>query len=377
MPASTPADPASLDGAATRGQTHRSSPVQTRIHNRDARARGRIISALIDAPSEDLCRAGDRIRQCCRSPLVLVSPSGDVDVSLCHCRHRMCPTCSRLRSIESARRVASLVSSMNSPRFVTLTLKATDAPLSDQIDRLLSCFRQLRRLVTWTGCVVGGVATIECTWNRATGTWHPHVHAIVDGRYLPQPALKAAWLKVTGDSFIVDVRKVNDARQAARYIAAYACKHGQVGSWPPDRIREYAAAMHGRRMVQTFGKSHGVKVDPAPDSERPPGLEPLATVREIGDLANEGHEEARLVVRWGWRLGGAFRVIWPGSNADKNHPLPPEVDQVRAALVGAATEVRRLSSTPSESPPRCPPPTPPPPRLYDDLPPEQTAQRYR
>lgn len=368
---------ASVHGAAPRAQSHKSSVVQTRIHNRDGRARGRIISALMDSPSEDLCRAGARVRECCRTPLVLVNDAGDVDVALCHCRHRMCPTCSRLRARDAAHRVTALVKSMNSPRFLTLTLKATEAPLSEQIDRLLSCFRQLRRLKAWTDHVCGGVATIECTFNATTGHWHPHLHVIADGTFFPQPKLKAAWLKVTEDSSIVDVRKVNDAVQAARYVASYMCKHGAVGSWPAERIREYAAGMFGRRMLQTFGRSHGVEVDERPKPDRPPEVEPLATTREIERLADAGDHNARLAVHWGFRLGGVWRVIWPHCPSTKMHPAPPEPSEVQAALVAAAREVRRLSEAPPPCPPEPPPPPSPPPRLYDEPVAVEAAQRFR
>lgn len=346
--------PASLDGAATRKQTHISSPVQTRIHNKDSRARGKIIEALMSSEHESLCRAGGKIRACCRTPLILVSETGDVRVALCKCKHRMCPTCSRARSREASESVRGRVKLMNSPRFMTLTLKATEAPLVDQVDQLLSCFRQLRRLKIWKDLVVGGIATIECTWNAKTERWHPHIHAIVDGRYFPQPQLKSAWLKVTGDSSIVDVRKVNDATQAARYVASYMCKHGAVATWPRACIQEFTEAMHGRRMLQTFGNQHGVEVDKAERDPMPEGLEPLATSKEIDDLADEGHADAQRARRWLHRCGGAWRLIWPGSQVDRLSPTPPTEDEILACLVEAAREVRRRSEVPGRDSPKPP-----------------------
>lgn len=341
MPSSTSAPSASVHGGATQKQSHKSSSVQTRVHHRDATARRKIVEALMSSANEDLCRAGGRVRECCRSPLILASPSGEVAVTLCRCRHRMCPTCSRLRSRDAADRVRQHVQAMNSPRFLTLTLAASPAPLTDQIDRLLSCFRQLRRRKAWSDHVVGGVATIECTWSEESKAWHPHLHVIVDGTFFPQPKLKTAWHEVTGDSWIVDVRKVNDATQAARYVASYMCKHGQVGSWAPERIEEYAAAMHGRRMLQTFGASHGLELDPRDEPDRPEGLEPIATVGEINQLAEEGSADARRVRDWAHVLGGVWRLLWPAPATAKLHPSPPDEAEILAAVVACGREIRR------------------------------------
>lgn len=350
MPTTSP-DRASLDGAATRKQSHKSSSVQTRIHNRDARARSRIIDALMSSGIERECVAGAKVRECCRSPLILINEGGQVAITLCRCRHRMCPTCSRLRGLDASVRLGNHVKTMNAPRFITLTLKAGTEPLNKQVDRLLKCFRQLRRVKAWGDCVVGGVATIECTWSASSQSWHPHIHAIVDGSYFPQPQLKRAWMKATGDSYIVDVRKVNDATQAARYVASYMCKHGSVGSWSAERIREYATAMHGRRMLQTFGNQHGLEHDEKPKEERPEGMQPLATVREMIDLAGAGFKAAIETVRWSHRLGGAWRVLFPADATAKMHPCPPGEDEVLDSIVAAAREVRRRSEAPEKKPP--------------------------
>lgn len=377
MPTDDASASASLDGEATRVQTHKSSKVQTRVHNRDGRARHRIIEALLTSPSEDHGRAAQKIRECCRTPLILAGDGGELAVSLCRCQHRLCPTCSRRRGVQAADRVAGLVRRMNAPRFLTLTLAASDAPLSEQIDRLLACFRQLRRLKAWGDHVRGGVATIECTFNASTGCWHPHIHAIVDGTFLPQPKLKSAWLKVTGDSYIVDVRKVHDARQAARYVASYMTKHGAVAGWPMERIREYATGMFGRRMLQTFGSCHGIETDKKPEPDAPSTLEPVASAQEIEALAEEGYRHARTAVAWAHRLGGIWRLIWPGTPATTQSPLAPEDEAIRDAIRRAAAEVRRLAEAPEPPPPKPPPPPPPHPRLYDEPVTPLAAQRYR
>ena len=47
------------------------------------------------------------------------------------------------------------------------------------------------------------------TYNEKTGEWHPHVHmfALLD-TWIDQEHLSETWHEITGDSFIVDIRRV-------------------------------------------------------------------------------------------------------------------------------------------------------------------------
>ena len=49
----------------------------------------------------------------------------------------------------------------------------------------------------------------ENTYNEKTGEWHPHVHmfALLD-TWIDQEQLSETWHEITGDSFVVDIRKV-------------------------------------------------------------------------------------------------------------------------------------------------------------------------
>lgn len=364
--------PTSLDGGATRDNLTSARPWQDRVHARDRRARGRIISALTDAETDPLYTAGCKIHGCCRTPLVLVATTGEVRLSLCKCKHRMCPTCSRDRSKRAASKLAEQVRSMRAPRFVTLTLASSDEHLAVQVERLLDSFRRLRRTKGWRSRVAGGVATIECTWSAGNERWHPHLHVVVDGEYYPHPQLKAAWLATTGDSYIVDIRKVHDATQAARYVASYMTKHGEIARWPGSRIREYAVAMRGRRMVQTFGDLHGRELDSAREETQPAELEPVATVREINDLAEDGCTAALDAQTYAHRLGYPWTLIWPKHATPARPARDPDDAEVLAMIATAALEVRARAQ-----PPPPPAPKPPPPEtgeLYP-RPPRGNAQR--
>lgn len=169
------------------------------------------------------------------------------------CHDRLCVPCQRERSRVITDNLLALLPD-HPLRMVTLTIRASAEPLRASITALYRWFRILRRRPFWKHRITGGCAFLELTYNHDKGTWHPHLHVLCDGRYLPQPVLSAEWLAITGDSFICDVRLVRNKNRAAAYVAKYATK-----SLPPgiardrDLLHELIFAISGRRMLVTFG----------------------------------------------------------------------------------------------------------------------------
>lgn len=234
----------------------------------------------------------DRFALCGRNAWVLRSRT-DPDhlrVASTKCHDRWCRPCQRERA---ARIAANLRGKLlgGCHRFVTLSLRSSDADLPTQLDRLHSCLRCLRRSAWWSTRVTGGAAFIELTRNAVTRLWHPHVHLIVEGKYLPQGDLSRRWLAVTGDSPIVDVRLVRDDAAVARYVAKYLCK-----AVPAAIVRDPASldtamrALKGRRTMTTFGAWRGFDLDAAPPDQIWDCIAPLA---DIIQRAHAGDAVAR------------------------------------------------------------------------------------
>jgi hypothetical protein len=86
---------------------------------------------------------------------------------------------------------------------------------------------------------------------------------------MPQKDLAAAWLKITGDSHIVDIRFVRSPDRVAAYITKYASKPltGEVAR-DPDALDEAVTALAGRRLCTTFGLWRGIPLlEPPEDGE--------------------------------------------------------------------------------------------------------------
>lgn len=162
---------------------------------------------------------------CCgRFARLLRSPSQDrhrIQADFCKCRG--CRPCQAARGVLIASNLEDFIR-LKKVRFITLTLKHKNRPLKSMIKRLRRCFRDLRQTDEWKRHITGYAAFLEAKFSPRTHCWHVHFHMLASGAYWPQKELSTAWLEVTGDSPIVDVRAVEDARGGARYVAKYATK---------------------------------------------------------------------------------------------------------------------------------------------------------
>lgn len=169
------------------------------------------------------------------------------------CHDRFCLPCAKDRSNSIALNVLDKIVGKQ-VRFLTLTLKATDAPLADQLDHLYDAFQTLRRRAFWKRRVTGGVAFLECKWIARTAHWHPHFHILIQGKFIPYQRLKSLWYEITGDSYIIDIRLVRDSRHASGYVTKYASKPFNSSFIArPNQLDESIVALKGRKLVVTFG----------------------------------------------------------------------------------------------------------------------------
>jgi hypothetical protein len=173
-----------------------------------------------------------------------------------HCGDRLCLPCGQLRGFFLRKALQGKLASLpKPPLFITLTLAGQpDESLREKINRLYDGFSQLRRLKLWKGRIRGGAAFLEIKHSAKAGRWHPHLHILCDGNFLEQARLQEAWHAITGDSFIVDIRRANDTPGAANYVTKYVTKPIQADFASNAALLEEAImALRGRRLCLTFG----------------------------------------------------------------------------------------------------------------------------
>ena len=179
------------------------------------------------------------------------------------CRLRLCPMCEWRRSLRRFLALAAAVEYLGSScawLHVVLTVpNCTGEDLGSTITSLYRRFTAFWRAGVskdWLGYYRG----LEVTYNANTDEFHPHLHLLVavkpgyfSGRgYLKQADLQSAW------GNIAYVSRVKDLGQGIAEVVKYACKplHIDAALTPARAAAVYdvlAAALHGRRMVQTGG----------------------------------------------------------------------------------------------------------------------------
>lgn len=230
--------------------------------------------------------------QACGSAAWIVQDPDDPDhlaVLSSKCHDRFCLPCQTERSRALA---VALVSHLDGRtlRFITLTIKHSDQPLANQLDHLGRHFRRLRATPLWRDHVDGGVAFIEVKRSRDRLTWHPHLHVIADGSYLPQSALAEAWHRVTRTSYVVDIRSASNTARVARYVTAYAAKPMSYATTSdPDSLADAITSLRGRHLWFTFGTWRAWKLRPKPE---PLDWKPLKPLADVLAAANAGNPAA-------------------------------------------------------------------------------------
>lgn len=285
---------------------------------RDRRPRMRRALQNAGAPAHRLT-AWDRCGSCA---WILLHPEHPGRARLvCHrCHDRFCEACQAERrrrvcrnlqdALTTRYRVKHPHTAVPRLRFLTLTLRSSTAPLREQLDRLYSCFGRFRHRKAIQRVMQGGISFLELTLNPRTRLFHPHLHILFEGDYLPQKVASDTWKSVTEDSYIVDIRAIKTIAQACSYVAKYASKGiGPSVLNSPNHLTESIEAVSGRRIFNTFGSwsQLGLTDQPPPED----GWYPIGT---FADLQSRRHAGDPAAIR-------IFRIL-SGENPDE--PLDHE-----------------------------------------------------
>lgn len=198
--------------------------------------------------------------ECGRCSYVLQSDTTPPEYRLAGsaCHDRFCTPCANARSRRLASNCVARLAGQRA-RFLTLTLDDRIKGLRDKIAALYKSFHTLKRLAFWRSRVTGGVAFLELKWNEVPGRWHPHLHVLLQGTYLPHDLIKQAWQRITGGSFVVDIRNAGGSETVTRYVTKYACKPlNTTYMHDHELLCEAVKALRNRRMAIAFGDWKGV-----------------------------------------------------------------------------------------------------------------------
>ena len=109
-------------------------------------------------------------------------------------------------------------------------------------------------------CVQAAVWSYEVKRGRGSGLWHPHLHMVALSEVPPDEVqLQREWHDITGDSFIVDVRPIDQADPVSGFLEVfkYALKFSDM-----EHADTWAAfgVLSRRRLVGSAGLFRGIEV---------------------------------------------------------------------------------------------------------------------
>lgn len=168
------------------------------------------------------------------------------------CGDRTCPECRIKWFGYHFKALLSLVAGWKSAYFLTLTMRNIPEIGRHDVAGLRKDFERLRRRFKR---IEGGFYVVQAT-NRGRG-WHLHLHVLFDGLFISQNALSEAWAEITGGSFVVDIRKVDNPRTAVRYLLSDFLQAPRIRV---EDAAEFNGIFRGSRLVQPFGKYKATKL---------------------------------------------------------------------------------------------------------------------
>jgi hypothetical protein len=212
-----------------------------------------------------------------------------------YCRSRFCEPCARAKQMTIALNLRRQLSArpIGRYRFTTLTIAHTEDPLPDQLRKLLTCWKRLKKTKAWR-TQAGGAYFLECKIGD-DGLWHPHLHVVSEGYFLPMRELSGLWSQLTGGSYVVDVRAVHNLDDVCFELTKYVTKGTSSDVWEDhDRAIEWICASRGVRLCGTFGSWRKFKLTAKLDQDK--NLIFVGTLTQVHDGAARGITKYKLIL---------------------------------------------------------------------------------
>lgn len=173
-----------------------------------------------------------------------------------YCNSRACLICSAIRTGKLWNKYNDAVKALKEPYFVTLTQgpRVGHYKLGWTINKMIKDFRKCTDVLRKKRIRLVGFRKIETQYDIKKGTFHPHLHIIVDGEYEAY-MLMSEWLKhnpkATPKAQNAKPWTENDLNEVFKYITKFFDEDGNV--IPPEAMYELVVSMDNKRSFQTFG----------------------------------------------------------------------------------------------------------------------------
>lgn len=188
-------------------------------------------------------------------------------------KHLICPMCARRRA---AKLIGTYLSKYQlvreahpelTPFLITKTVK-NQPSLKKAFDhlkeseRVFNMRRHRKNSVTESTKIHSGITSYETTQNNKTKDWHPHSHCIALCTDEPdQWQLSSEWNRITRDSYIVDVRPIDETNLITGFLELfkYVTKFHELDA---RTTFELSQTLKRKRLISPFGAFRGLPTEP-------------------------------------------------------------------------------------------------------------------
>ncbi|HEV2379542.1 MAG TPA: protein rep [Terriglobia bacterium] len=196
------------------------------------------------------------------------------------CGVRLCPFEMRKRSMRAYYRFKKIIAELEDPRYIVLSMRNWALhELRAGIRELFASFGRLRRSALWHDSAKGALAALEVTFNEKTLTWHPHLNILIEGKFIDQDVLAAAWRKAARDEGLIlpfiEKADAGTAKELVKYITKLV-EFVHI----PEAVGAFIDATKRARFLRTYGCLYGLKIEDEEDSEN--GKDPLTACPDCG-----------------------------------------------------------------------------------------------
>lgn len=194
-------------------------------------------------------------------------------------KHLLCPFCAARRGAkmlhQNLPKIESVIAENPARKLALVTLTVKNGhDLRERYQHLRRSLRKLNQRRTnalkgqqWTewAKVAGAVRAVEIT-NKGQG-WHPHAHLVVLlDDWIDRDALQEEWHEITGDSYLVDIRRIKPKQTEAGGLSIidglaecfkYAVKFSDMEL---DLTWQAYQVLKGKRLIDAFGVFRGIQL---------------------------------------------------------------------------------------------------------------------
>lgn len=219
------------------------------------------------------------------------------------CNYRICPECGKVRSFKFYKKFIEVIKTKRIARSIfdkglrllTLTIKNQE-DLEQGITKLYDSFTQLKRRDYCKNKLFGGLGVIEIKKGQDE-KWNHHIHFVIDSSFLDMKShertgkdamLVQEWKKCTGDSGVLNIKRITDHSGALNYVLKYLTKG--IYDLTNEEKAIFFKLTFKRRLLFTFGEFYRIRF-----------IKEKYVCPDCGcsyQFVPEGSEEYELAQRW-------------------------------------------------------------------------------